>query len=259
MEWKGKHRWLIKTRRLRAPFSMPDLPPLPSGTFPVYPMIWHPVRTRRTRDTDPEGRVIGCEYSYDYQPSEPEFQAELGPNDVVWIPLYEGTISHPATTEDKPRWEYERNLDAISQIAPKVRAITVGNANSEIHYEVEPEREYQLALDFIERHASLIRPYGRPAFGPIFEILLWDCYQGGGQMRDLLNSFDALVLSFAGCTWLFERKYPKIPEAAPFPTMSAYLRTLNAWSGVGLQRGLDAGSDRVLSEMGYSAGFMGSF
>lgn len=258
MDWKGRHKWFILTRKFRTGPQAADLAPLPEGSFPVYPMIWHPGRTRRTAETDPNGRVVGVEYSYDYQPSDPAFQSELGPNDVVWVPLYRGSLHWPVT-KDEPRDEHKKNLEAIAQLGPKVRAILVGNANAEIHYDIPRAEEYERAVRFIEKHAAIIRPHGRPAFAPIFELLLLDCYQHGGRMRDILNRNDALVLSFAGCSWLFEKKHPRIPEASPFPQLKEYLSSLHAWSGVGLQRGLDAGSDKVLAEMGYKAGFMGSF
>lgn len=259
MVWKGRHKWIVKTRRLRAPRQRPVLPPLPEGDFPVYPLLWHPCRTHRSLETDPDGRVIGIEYCYDYQPSEPQFQEMVGPNDVVWIPLYKGTLEMAPSGEDVPRMEFEQNLQAIEDLAPKVRAILVGNANAEIHYEVPRDQAWERAIEFIEKHSALIRPYGRPAFAPVFEILMHDCYMGGGKLRDLINANDALVLSFNGCGWLFEKKYPKIPELHPYPQLVEYLKTMPVWSGVGLQRGLDAGSDRVLKMMGISAGFMGTF
>jgi hypothetical protein len=252
LEWRMRRWWRSVTPR-------PTLSPLLKEAFPVYPLIWHPCRTRRTRETDPEGRVIGVEYTFDYQPSEPDFQAELGKNDVVWIPLYTGTIDVPATTEDCPRREYEANIETIKILGPAVRALLVGNANAEICYKVSREEEWEKTIAFVEKHGAIIRPFGRPAFAPIFELLMHDCYLGSGRLRDVLLAQEALVLSFAGCWWLFENKKPKIPENYPYPELSAYLKTLPIWSGVGLQKGLDAGSDRVLSSVGYSAGFMGYF
>lgn len=215
-----------------------------------------------TADLSPEGRVIGIEYGYDYQPSQPDFQQELGPNDVVWIPLYNGTIDHPPRRFDRKRWEYETNWEALRVIAPQVRGILVGCANAEIHYKdllLSRKQEYGLCLKFVREHGERIRPYGRPVFAPIFELLLFDCYYGGGQLQELLHRFDALVLSFAGCFWLFENPSPNIPEAPPYPRLADYLHSLNAWSGVGLQKGLDAGSGEVLHRMGYKAGFMGTW
>jgi len=215
-----------------------------------------------TKEFSPQGRVIGVEYEYDYQPSDPAFQEELGPNDVVWIPLYKGTLHHPPRRTDRPRKEAETNWQAIRALAPRVQGILVGCTNAEIHYKglLRTHREeYALCIRFVQEHGERIRPFGRPVFAPIFEMLIFDCYRGGGKLRDLLNSFDALVLSFAGCYWLFENPRPKIPEASPYPRLAEYLRTLNAWSGVGLQKGLDAGSGEVLHKMGYRAGFMGSW
>jgi hypothetical protein len=199
------------------------------------------------------------EYSFDYQPSEEPFQEALGQNDVVWIPLYLGTINDPAVRKDEKRQENAANWKAISAIAPKVRAVLVGNANAEIHYELEPKEEFERCLTFVEQHGDRIRPFGRPAFAPIMENLVYDAFHGGGKLRELLLSMDALVLSYAGSEWFFEKERPRIPEPRPFPTMRAYLSELEAWTGVGLQRGLDNGSGRVLKDAGYSAGFMGYF
>lgn len=248
---------LFRRRRWGVPPAKTKQTP-PEG-WPVYPLLWHPVRTRMGVDQAPEGRVIGVEYSFDYQPSEAEFQEALGPNDVVWVPLYRGTISPPPTHRDERRKEYAANLRAIEEIAPRVAAVLVGNANAEIHYEVGMQEEFGRVIRFVEDHGARIRPHGRPAFAPIFEILVHDCYHAGGKLRDILNDMDALVLSYAGCQWLFERPHPKIPEERPFPTLAAYIGTLTAWSGVGLQRGLDHGTGEVLKTAGYQAGFMGYY
>lgn len=253
-----RRRWTLLTRRLKRPRRWPGLQPLPRDEFPVYPVIWHPERTRRTKETDPDGRIIGVEYQFDYEPSRPQFQEEIGPNDVVWIPLYEGKITPPPSV-DEPLPEIEKNLRAIEEIGPKCRAVLVGNANSEIRYQGPRPEEYKKALLFIEKHAPLVRSHARPAFAPIFQLLMHDCYEEGGKMRDLLNENDALIISWAGCKWLFEKDYPKFPEADPFPKFQEYLRSMPCWTGVGLQRGLDKGSDRVLKSMGYDAGFMGYF
>jgi len=235
------------------------LPPPPSEQFPVYPLLWHPIRTRTTPDRAPNGRVIGVEYNYDYQPSEPEFQCELAPNDVVWIPLYAGTIDQAPKRRDVPRGEYDANLNAIAQIAPRVRAVLVGNANAEICYDANLRTNHRLCVDFVAKHGALIRPYGRPAFAPVFDILVYDCYEGDGRLRNLLIELDAIVLCYAGCWWLFENPKPWIPEPPPRGMLAEYLGSMTAWSAVGLRKGLEAGSGQALHGMGFRAGFMGYF
>ena len=212
-----------------------------------------------TSDIAAEGRVIGVEYSYDYQPSEPEFQSELAPNDVVLIPLYKGTIDQTPSKNDTPRKEYNDNLKAIETIAPRVQAILVGNANAEICYDCNLRTNHRRCLQFVENHGSIISPHGRPAFAPVFDILVFDCYEGKGRLRDLLNKMDALVLSFAGSWWLFENPKPCIPEPSPMGMLAEYIASMTAWSGVGLRKGLEAGSGQVLHSMGFRAGFMGYF
>lgn len=226
--------------------------------FPVYPLLWHPVRTRLDVHRAPAGRVVGVEYTYDYQPSEAGFQEALGYNDVVWVPIYKGTLYKPSQTAEDRLPEYEQNVQAIIDIARKVRAVLVGNANAEIRYNAQtPDEEYEKCLDFVEMHGKFIRPYGRPAFAPIFEILIHDCYRGGGRLRNLIERYDALLLSFAGCSWLFEQENPWIPEERPFSQLAEYLGSMEAWSGVGKLAGLAKGSGEVLKASGYSAGFAG--
>lgn len=259
MDWKGRHKWLVRTRKLRAPIDIQQLTKPDRSEFPVYPLLWHPCRTRRTTETDPHGRLVGVEYQFDYQPSEPEFQAELGPNDVVWIPLYKGTINDPPTGQDEPREESDRNLDAAAEIGPRVRALLIGNANGEINYRTSREEEWRRAIEFIGHHSDLLGGRARLAFAPIFELLLHDCYIGGGKLRDAISRHNSLLVAFNGCGWLFENPHPKIPEPVPFPQLAEYIGSMEAWSGVGLQRGLDRGSDRLLKSMGFSAGIMGYF
>lgn len=250
-----------RTRRDWPQHTPLELPQNAPPDFPVYPLLWHPIRTRVSCLSAPEGRVVGVEYSYDYQPSDSLFQASLGPNDVVWVPLYEGTILAPGKRRDTPRAEYDDNLEAIAQVALVVRAVLVGNANAEIHHNVSRRgEEWELCSRFITRHGTFVGQFGRPAFAPILELLVFDCFERDGKLRDLLNAQNALLLCFAGSGSFFERANdPRLPEPPPYPTFSAYLKTMEAWSGVGLQRGLDNGSGTVLQKMGFRAGFMGYF
>lgn len=200
------------------------------------------------------------EYTYDYQPSWPDFQQALGYQDVVWIPLYKGTVHKPSQTTEDRLPEYDLNEQAIVDIARKVRAILIGNANAEIRYSAKtPEEEYEKCLEFVAMHSKFVRQYGRPAFAPIFEILVHDCYKGGGRLRDLMVQHNSLLLSFAGCSWLFEQEKPWIPEERPFPQLIEYLKSMECWTGVGKFQGLAKGSGEVLKASGYSAGFVGWF
>lgn len=231
-----------------------------STKLPVYPLLWHPVRSRIDARRAPDGRVVGVEYTYDYQPSEPAFQQALGPKDIVWVPLFNGTVDNPAESLERRLAEYQPNLQAIAEIGPRVKAILCGNANAEIRFaNSSPSQEHAKSLTFIETHASFLAFHARPAFAPVFEILVHDCYVAGGILRDLLNHHQSILLSFAGCSWLFEHQgdHPRIPEPRPYPTLQKYLASLNAMTGVGRLRGLRAGSAITLAEMGYSAGFAG--
>ncbi|MCX6360412.1 MAG: hypothetical protein NT029_11410 [Armatimonadetes bacterium] len=241
-----------------SPFGPPFAPPAPPG-FPVYPVVWHPVRTRMTVDRSPAGRLIGVEYTWDYQPSEAEFQAELGSNDVVWLPLYQGTIDQTPRRRDAPRAERAANLRALADLGPRVRAVLVGNANGEICYDCNLRANHRRCLEFVRRHGPLVAPHARPAFAPVFDILVEDCYRRGGELRDEMNRLGALVIAFAGSQWLFEKADPWIPEPPPRPRLADYLASMEAWSGVGLLRGLEAGSGAALQAMGFRAGIMGYF
>ena len=248
---------------------MPQTPPPASGgepgnpiesPIPVHPLLWHPVRTRIDKDRAPSGRLVGVEYTYDYQPSETEFQDALGTNDVVWVPLFDGTIANPAQDSSRKLNEYERNVRAISEIAPRIHAILVGNANAEILFKGRPKEEcHRLAITFIQTHAAFMAFHGRPAFAPVFDLLVYDCYQGGGELRDLINSTKALLISFAGASWLFDPvdTHPLIPEERPYPQLIQYLASMECWSGVGTLRGLEKGSGAVLKSSGYLTGFAG--
>ncbi len=249
--------------------DIPSSPPAASGAgagapvkspLPVHPLLWHPVRTRIDAERAPAGRIIGVEYTYDYQPSERDFQDSLGPNDVVWIPLFDGTINHPAQDFSRCRPEYENNVRAAAEIAPQVRAILLGNANAELRFPGGPmEEQHQKCLTFVEKNAAFAALHGRPAFAPVFELLVFDCYHSDGKLRELLTASGALVLSFAGCSWLFEHEgnHPRIPEPYPYPRLTHYLASMETWTGVGTLRGLARGSGEVLKSMGYSAGFAG--
>lgn len=247
----------------------PSAPPPASGgeggsgvetPLPVRPLVWHPVRTRIDAARAPGGRFVGVEYTYDYQPSDAEFQESLGANDVVWVPLFDGTIHDPAEEFSRRRGEYEANVRAAAEIGPRVRALLVGNANAEILFSTGSAAErLEKCLTFVDKIGGFVAHHGRPAFAPVFEILLYDCYRGGGRLRDLLNEQKAMVLSFAGASWLFEEAgdHPRMPERRPYPELTDYLGTLDAWSGVGRLEGLRHGSGEVLKSMGYAGGFAG--
>jgi len=236
------------------PFDAPG----PAG-FPIHPLVWHPIRTRMTADRAPGGRVIGVEYTWDYQPSEPEFQAELGKSDVVWVPLYTGTIDSTPRSGNRPRHEYETNLKAIAAIGPRVHAILTGNANAEICWDCNLRTNHARCVEFVRRHGAMVRPHARPAFAPVFDILVYDACRAGGALQKALNDLDALVIAYAASKWLFEALEPWIPEARPWPTLTAYLAAMEVWGGVGMLRGLRAGSGEALQSMGVRAGIMGYF
>ncbi len=228
--------------------------------IPVYPLLWHPVRTRIDADRAPAGRMVGVEYTYDYQPSEPEFQQALGQNDIVWIPLFDGTINHPAQDFNQRRAEYEDNVRAIAAIGPSVKAVLCGNANAEIRFaNCSAAEEHRRCLTLVESLCKFLTHHGKPAFAPIFEILIYDCYHGDGELRDLLNQHQAQLISFAGCSWLVEQEgdHPRIPEPKPYPTLQKYIASLSAMTGVGKMRGLKSGSAQTLKAMGFTAGFAG--
>lgn len=251
--------------------NRPSEPPTANGVgggepvespLPVHPLLWHPVRTRIDAERAPHSRLVGVEYTYDYQPSNTEFQQSLGKNDVVWVPLFDGTIHQPAHDFNQRRAEYDVNVKAIAEIAPKVQAVICGNANAEIRFaDCTRAEEHERCLTFIESHCQFISMHGRPAFAPIFEILVQDCFEGNGALRDLLLQNNALLISFAGSSWLYEQQgdHPRIPEPWPYPTLQKYIASLEAWSGVSTLRGLRAGSGEVIKSMGYSAGFAGWF
>lgn len=230
--------------------------------LPVYPLLWHPVRTRIDSTRAPAGRLVGVEYTYDYQPSEVEFQDALGPNDIVWIPLFSGTIHHPAEDFSQRVPEFDQNVRAVSEIAPRVKGVLVGNANAEIRFNgISMADIHSRCLTFVEKAGGFVRCHGRPVIAPVFEILVYDCYRGNCSLQKLILELDALVLSYAGCSWLFVEQgdHPRIPEARPYPELQEYFKRIEAWSGVGKMEGLRAGSASVLQSMAFSAGFVGWF
>lgn len=257
--------------------------------LPVY-LMTPPDGGGTTADFEP-GRIFNYGY-YDKTTGRIDRSVleQLGPQDVFYVPLFrgemipEGVIASMGTDAERLPM-FEENLSIIAEVGPRVRAIIVGNAGSELTFKdawvkgllAKRSQIIDLMCDFVERMAGLLADRGaRPALCPVDWDVAIDCYFGEGKYRDLANSLGAVQICCCGFQ-LFglgsRIGYPIVPhpsdqyywktcpirEQDPWPRLTDYLRGTDMWSGVEFRQGLVKGNDIRLAEHGFTGGMVGVY
>lgn len=202
------------------------------------------------------------------------FLSALHKEDIVWVPLYRCSISRRATWPAMRLDDYDWNLSLLRDIAPRVKAVLVGNQGPELCLWVNGPGlvlHHQMLCEFARHNAELIRDAGgRPAFGTVDWDLAMDCY-GSGVVGRTMQELGALQLCFCGYTLvpececdrtqrLYMEQLPWLDTqegGRPYHKLIRYLTGLEVWSGVNFVAGLRAGNDYHLASYGFKAGFVG--
>jgi len=202
--------------------------------------------------------------------------ANLGPQDVVWIPLYACHVHRVSDWPAPKLADYDRHIDLIKELAPRVGAILVGNMGPEMCWWAKSVTEPLLGLrarmgaEFIRHHNDLITGFGgRPAYGSVDWDLLCDCYEER-LLQAAIKEANALQVCFCGFTmvreckvdrtqYLFQRQLSWLGRHDDFPPgrLMEYLNETEVWSGVNLVPGLQAENDTHLAAYGFAAGICG--
>ena len=257
--------------------------------FPIHPCCYS-IEQTRTESMLP-GRIILSHYQPHTGVMDPEIIDLVGPHDVVFIPLYGGG---PTSLRLGDRWlthdiddrigAYADNIEIMKEIAPRVRAILVGNAGPEMSFKESWRADEDRivismrAAEFVKRTGDMILSFGgRPAYGTVDWDIAIDCYYGAEMLRLSCMSEGAIQIVFCGFH-LFDLLNPETqdvpvphPSDAMFwricptreegdkPRLTDYLRrTPDIWTGLSTQRGLRRGFDTVLHSHGFDEGVMGS-
>jgi hypothetical protein len=257
--------------------------------FPIY-VAWSYHLTAFPSDYTP-GRMVNPR---DYRDTmtgaiDSVIMEHVGPNDIVFVPLFlgdEGDEVYSAPDDSCKIPAYDENMRLVEELAPKVKAVMVGNAGPELSFkerwikrandeEELPPRKWmsEQMCEFMRSTAGIIlNSGGTPCYGPVDWDVAIDCYYGDAIYRDLSNEIGAL--QYCACGYqLFglQRRngYPKVPdesdvffwpccpveEDTPWPFLSRYLRGYDhIITGVGHLPGLIDGNDIVLAEHGFDAG-----
>jgi len=255
--------------------------------FPIYTCVYPHQDLASLSGYDP-GRIVLSHYDHRTGDVRPDLIDVVGPGDVVFIPLYggDGAVCLPdrwlahETSYKLPA--YGRNIEIIREIAPRVRAILIGNAGPEMSFKEKLYGSTPLikisdwACEFIKETAEIVMGAGgKVAYGTVDWDVAIDCYFGQGMVRDLCNDLGAIQICFCGYQLLrlkvndhdkpvpdpsdkiFWQKCPK-NEADPWPELTDYIRGTNdIWSGVCTTVGLERGFDIELEKHGFDAGVMG--
>jgi len=238
--------------------------------LPVYLQICYPLATVAPRNYRP-GRIFSPGLR-EHMLFSDAFVDTLGPQDIVYIPLYEGWSEEAGEGTSGPLPEYEQNLAWLNQIAPRVRGILVGNAGPELSFKhVYWGGAGKLAIaermiQFVEETAPLVLDAGgTPVYAPMDWDLVMDeaCARSLFQEFMLKSEFLQIVFSalslFTGDPASIPRRYPPLPERPPYPRMTEYFQRGRYWGGVGFLEGLLAGNAQVLKDHGCEAAVMGVF
>lgn len=150
-------------------------------------------------------------------PMPPESVANLGPQDIVFVPLWDGQDPTRAMTVEErlPAPIYDANLEALYEIAPRVKAVIMGNCGPEMCFcdivtgnqhatisgrdAAQVERLRRRHIDFIDHAAALVKDAGGLlALAPVPAEFMFDMYMLKGELRELMLSFGAAFVQFLG-------------------------------------------------------------
>jgi hypothetical protein len=258
--------------------------------FPIY-IAWSYLLDLFPSNYEP-GRVINPRPYRDPNTGaiDRSIEEHLGPNDIIFIPLFPGdendrfVYANVSTKNRLPA--YDENTSLIRDIAPRVKAIIVGNAGLELSFKDEwlrlkptygsgLDRKWmsEQMCDFMKSTSEIILDAGgTPCYGPVDWDVAIDCYYGDAIYRDLSNEIGALQYCCCGYQ-LFELQrrdgYPKVPhpsdvrywpccpkdENRPWQMLTEYLSGYDhIITGIGHMQGILKGNDGILAEHGFDAG-----
>ncbi len=254
--------------------------------LPLYAMPCTEAGNWRSIDYRPGRVLLG---THGQNPAQPEpldkswLRADLAEfvctQDVLFAPLYEGTMRKEGPWPLAPRRTFEHNVEVLTEVAPQVRAVLWGNRYAEfgrldVFAGLEEEHAWMSVAqcaEMVEEGGNLIRSLGgRPAVGLVDLQILVDCYRSPGWvLREALIAVDALVICFLGFKFYDhmvtlkegDGKEVIIPrglvELPPYPLLRDWLSGLECWSGMDYLDGLHKGNDVSCAEGGWAAGVVG--
>ena len=217
----------------------------------------------------PEGEWLRALGGFDH------FVECCGAGDVVWVPLYlcgvNRRVAWPEILGQKLP-DYDRHLDLIKALAPRVKAVLIGNMGPELCGWSPNWPRSAMLLEFAKHHAELVHNAGgTPAFGTVDWDIIMDCYLQGGLLHDGMKALGALQVCFCGFTlsarcyldeanklhWGQRKAINEAEHGEPWMRMNQYIRSSEIISGIGGLRGFDELNDIHLRTLGFKGGVMG--
>ncbi len=204
---------------------------------PVYKWCdWYPGENYEywTADRDwlPGRIIMPCEPDHEPTIEEWEWVANAaGPNDIVWIPLYYGSLDGP-TPQMWPQQklpDYGKFVAMIEELAPRVKGILLGNNGCELCFrvareidkkdeeghsvvEVDLPASIHLGCEFVAETAPLVlQAGGRPFYGTMDWMILFDCYSPllAGRLRQMINAVNGVSICLCAATLLLDGNYDR--------------------------------------------------
>jgi len=244
----------------------------------VLPVEYEPGRNVLFGYMDPETRKV-----------DRSIEEKLGPNDIVYVPLYIGENPERVSACDGTHQKldcYDHNMEFLVSIAPRVKAILVGNAGPELSFKhlcMNPTGCTRMHMmdemcRFVDETSTFIRAAGgRPAYGPVDWDLCIDAYFCDGRYRNHCRGKGIIQIVYCGFQLFALGKdrlpdYPMVPhysdklfwpmcprqEGPPWPQLTEYIRGYDEIvSGLEFITGFQRGNDIVLAKHGFKAGLCG--
>ena len=197
--------------------------------------------------------------------------ALYGAEDVVHVPLFEGTLDKPGNWPAQPLPEYEKNLALLRELAPRVKGVITGNNGIELGYKHQRWQagpDVKRMVKFVELTAPLITETGGvPVYGPFDWETLFDAYTGAALAKRI-RDFGGWQIIFCGFT-LVPGAYMAPADCIHFQgaqrreierlggdgRLRDYLAEFPVWTGVCGQRGMEL-NPPALEAFGFRAGIV---
>jgi len=224
---------------------------LQASTHPAYKWCeWYPGENYEywpaNKDWLPGRIIMPVEPDHDPVFEEWEWVADaVGPNDIVWVPLYYGSLAGPTPSVWPQRKlpDYGKFVALIQEIAPRVKGILLGNNGCELMFQkirpVEEDEDGQpitmgspimvvdylghkaeidlphsihLACEFVAETAPLVlQAGGRPFYGTMDWMIIYDCYNPllPGRLRQIVNAVNGVHICLCAMTLVPGGKYDR--------------------------------------------------
>jgi hypothetical protein len=254
--------------------------------FPIYAQVAYDLAACPVpKEYEPGRCVITGHLNPDQTITDDFIERHVGPNDIVTIPLYQGTYAHGSIGVQDKLGAYQDNLRAMSRLAGRCKGVNIGNAYAELTFKhLYPLDEASAAAaEFVIETSRLAKEHGghKVWYGLIDFDAAIDCYYGHAILRDTVISLGDALITYCGYTMFgghipyaeanppegyhvrpiqTQKQWLPTSEDAPWPELSAYIAGAEEWvTGVGSTEGLLAGNDQLLAEHGFAYGDMGVF